>query len=89
MPVKAHIGEDAVHIYWCADCKTPGCKPRQVFKRVDFAPDSSEDPTIRLNFPATFTMRCKTCGTIHSYTMADIQDFQSGESLPLGFESQL
>jgi len=78
-----------VHIYWCADCKTPGCKQRQVFKYVEFAADPSDDPTMQLDFPAKFEMRCKTCGTIHSYTLGDVEDFQSEESLPLGFESQL
>jgi hypothetical protein len=78
-----------VHLYWCADCKTPGCKRRQVFKDVEFAPDASDDPTIHLNFPAKFEMRCKTCGATHSYTMSDVDDFQSEEFLPLGFESQL
>ena len=77
------------HLYWCADCKTAGCKQRQVFKDVEFTPDASDDPTIQLNFPATFEMRCKTCGAIHSYTMADVDDFQSEESLPLGFESKI
>jgi hypothetical protein len=88
-PSKTPIDEDTVNIYWCADCKTPGCKQRQVFKQVEFTSDPSDDPTIRLDFPARFTLRCKTCGTIHSYTMADVEDFQSEESLPLGFESQL
>ena len=78
-----------MHIYWCADCKTQGCKQRQAFKEVEFTSEPSDDPTIRLNFPARFTMRCKTCGAIHGYTMADVEDFQSEESLPLGFESQL
>ena len=31
-------------------------------------------------------MRCKTFGTIHSYALGDVEDFQSDESLPLGFE---
>ena len=78
-----------MHIYWCADCKTPGCKQRQAFKRVEFTADPSDDPTIQLDFPPKFEMRCKTCGSIHSYTMADVEDFQSEESLPLGFESRL
>ena len=78
-----------MYIYWCADCKTPGCKKHQAFKAVEFASDSSDDPTLQLNFPAQFKMRCKTCGTIHSYTMADVDDFRSKKTLPLGFESQL
>ena len=32
-------------------------------------------------------MRSNTCRTIHSYAMRDVEDFQSEESLPLGFES--
>jgi hypothetical protein len=75
-----------VHIYWCADCKTPGCKRRQVFKGVEF---TSDDPTIQASFPLVFKMRCKTCGNSHNYTQRDVSDFQSEESLPLGFESQL
>ena len=44
---------------WCADCKTPGCKKRQVFKDVDFTPDASEDPTIEIHSPAKFeSSRC-------------------------------
>jgi hypothetical protein len=45
-----------------------------------------DGPTIQLNFLAKFEMPCKTCGIVHSYTMSDIEDFQSEESLPLGFE---
>src|ERR1019366_2823804 len=41
-----------------------------------------------ISFPAKFEMRCKTCGTIHSYALGDVEDFQSDESLPLGFEIQ-
>ena len=78
-----------MHINWCADCKTPGCKRRQVFKHVEFTPEASDDPTIQMNFPAVFKMRCKTCGNIHNYALRDVEDFQSKESLPLGFESQL
>ena len=78
-----------MHLYWCADCKTPGCKKRRVFKDLEFTPDASEDPTIEIHSPAKFEMRCKTCGTIHSYALGDVEDFQSEESLPLGFEIQL
>ncbi len=78
-----------MYIYWCADCKTPGCKRRQVFKRVEYVPEASDDPTIQLNFPLVFKMRCKTCATFHNYTRRDVEDFQSKESLPLGFESEL
>ena len=77
-----------MHLYWCADCKTPGCKKRQIFKDVEFVPEAGNEPTMQLNFPATFEMRCKTCGTVHSYSRRDIEDFQSEESVPLGFESQ-
>ena len=77
------------HLYWCADCKTSGCKRRQVFKDIEYGPDASDDPTIQLNFPVAFQMRCKTCGKFHTYTMREVEDFQSEESLPLGFESQL
>jgi len=77
-----------MHLYWCADCKTEGCKRRQVFKGVEFAAAAADDePTVQLNFPATFEMRCKTCGIVHSYSRKDIEDFQSKESLPMGFES--
>jgi hypothetical protein len=48
--------------------------------------DEIEGPTIEISFPAKFEMRCKTCGTIHSYTLGDLEYFQSEESLPLGFE---
>ena len=75
-----------MHLYWCADCKTPGCKKRQIFKDVEFTLDASEDPTIEISSPAKFEMRCKTCGTIHSYALGDLEDFQSEESLPRGFE---
>lgn len=75
-----------MHLYWCANCKTPGCKQRQIFKDVEFDPEAGDDPTIQMDFLAKFEMRCKTCGTVHSYTMRDIEDFQSDESLPLGFE---
>ncbi len=78
-----------MHIYWCTDCKTPGCRQRQVFKRVEFTADPSDDPTIQLDFPANFELRCKACGAAHSYTIGDVEDFQSNEILPLGFESQL
>jgi len=78
-----------VHLYWCADCKTPGCKRRQIFKDVEFDSDASDEPTIRLNFPPNFEMRCKTCGQVHTYQLHEIDDFQSKESLPLGFESAL
>jgi len=78
-----------VHLYWCADCKTPGCKRRQVFKDVEFEADASDEPTIRFNFPARFDMRCKTCGQVHTYQLHEIDDFKSKESLPLGFESKL
>jgi hypothetical protein len=44
--------------------------------------------TIR-HSPAKFEMCCKTCGTIHIYALGDVEDFQSEESLPLGFEIQL
>jgi hypothetical protein len=54
-----------VHLYWCADCKIPGCKKRQIFKGVEFTLDTSGDPTIEISSPAKFEMRCKTCGTIH------------------------
>ena len=77
-----------MHLYWYADCKTPGCKKRQIFKDVEFSQKAGDEPTVQLNFPAKFEMRCKTCGTIHSYNRGDIEDFQSEESLPLGFESQ-
>jgi hypothetical protein len=75
-----------VNLYWCADWKTPGRKHRQIFKDVEFAPEAGEEPTIQLNFPAKFEMRCKTCDIVHSYRMRNIEDFQSEESLPLGFE---
>jgi len=75
-----------VHLYWCADCKTPGCKQRQLFQDVEFTSDAGDDPTIQANIPFKFEMRCKTCGTIHSYAMRDVEDSQSEESLPLGFE---
>ncbi len=78
-----------MYINWCADCKTPGCQRRQVFKQVEFASDSSDDPTLQLNFPLVFKMRCKTCANVHSYTLRDVADFQSKESLPLGFEYQV
>jgi hypothetical protein len=45
-----------VHLYWCADCKTPGCKQRQILKDVEFAPEASDDLTISLNFPAKFEL---------------------------------
>ncbi len=77
-----------MYINWSADCKTPGCKRRQVFKQVEYTPDSSDDPTVQLNLPMVFKMRCKTCGKVYSYTMRDVADFQSQESLLLGFESQ-
>ena len=73
-------------LYWCADFKTPGCKKRQIFKDVEFTPDTSEDPTIEISSPAKFKMHCKTCSTIHNYALSDLEDFQSEESLPLGFE---
>jgi len=78
-----------VYINWCADCKTPGCKRRQVFKQVEFTAGASDDPTMQLGFPAKFQLRCKTCGTVHNYAMSDVGDFQSKESLPFGFESLL
>jgi hypothetical protein len=31
-------------------------------------------------------LRCKTCGIAHSYSQQEIDDFQSEENLPLGFE---
>ena len=56
---KTDVDEDDMHLYWCADCKTPGCKKRQVFKDVDFTPDASEDPTIEIHSPAKFeSSRC-------------------------------
>ncbi len=78
-----------MHLYWCVDCKTPGCKRRQVFKDVPFDATSSDEPTIRFNLPAKFEMRCKTCGQTHTYQLHEIDDFKSAESLPLGFETQL
>lgn len=78
-----------MHLYWCADCKTPGCKRRQVFKDVEFDAGDSDEPTIRFNFPQKFDMRCKTCGQVHTYRLDEIDDFQSKDSLPLGFESAL
>lgn len=78
-----------MHLYWCADCKTPGCKRRQPFKDVEFASDEADEPTLSVNFPPKFELRCKTCGQTHSYSMHDLDDFQSKEALPLGFESSL
>jgi hypothetical protein len=77
------------HLYWCADCKTPGCKRRQVFKDVPFDNSSSDEPTIHFNFPASFQMRCRACGITHVYTLQEIDDFKSADSLPLGFDSAL
>lgn len=74
------------HLYWCADCKTPGCKRRQVFKDEPFDGDSSDEPTMHFNFPATLQLRCKACGATHVYKLEEIDDFKSRESLPLGFD---
>jgi len=78
-----------VHLYWCADCKTPGCQRRQVFKDVPFDASSSDEPTIHFNFPANFDMRCKTCGATHSYSLHEIDDFKSPELLPIGFYTKV
>ena len=86
---QTHGDEDPMHLYWCADCKTEGCKRRQIFKDVEFAAQAGDEPTVQLNFSAKFEMRCKTCGIVHSYSRKDIEDFQSKESLPLGFDSPL
>jgi len=75
-----------MHLYWCVDCKTSGCKPRQAFKAVPLAGDIGDEPTITFNFPSIFMLRCKTCGIAHSYTPREIDDFQSEENIPLGFE---
>jgi hypothetical protein len=56
---------------------------------MEFDDGASDEPTIRFNFPPKFEMRCKTCGQVHTYQIHDIGDFQSKESLPLGFESKL
>ena len=81
------MSEDTVHhLYWCADCKTQGCKRRQIFKDVQFDNSSSDEPTIHFNFPASFQMRCRTCGETHVYKRDEIDDFNSGDSLPLGFD---
>ncbi len=84
---SVQVSEDIVHLYWCADCKTPGCQRRQVFKDVPFDDSSSDEPTIHFNFPAEFEMRCKTCGVTHKYRLQEIDDFKSKESIPVGFES--
>jgi hypothetical protein len=84
---QTHGDEDPMHLYWCADCKTEGCKRRQIFKDVEFAAQAGDEPTVQLNFSAKFEMRCKTCGIVHSYSRKDIEDFQSNDSLPLGFDS--
>jgi len=75
-----------VHLYWCADCKTPGCKRQQPFKDVPYDDSSSDEPTVFFNFPAKLDMRCKSCGATHSYERDEIDDFKSKESLPMGFE---
>ena len=75
-----------MHLYWCADCKTPGCKQRQPFKDVPFDDSSSDEPTIHFDFPASFHLRCRTCGATHAYTPQEIDDFKSPELLPMGFD---
>jgi hypothetical protein len=87
--LPSRSGEDTVHLYWCADCKTSGCKKRQVFKDIPFDGSSSDEPTINFNIPAKFEMRCKTCGVTHTYQLHEIDDFKSGDSLPLGFDFQV
>lgn len=75
-----------MHLYWCVDCKTAGCKRRQPFKDVPLEGNTGDEPTLQLNFPSLFMLRCKTCGIAHSYTPRDIDDFQSEENISLGFE---
>lgn len=75
-----------MHLYWCADCKTPGCQRQQIFKDVPYNSGASDEPTIQFNFAAKFQMRCKSCGQVHTYQLHEIDDFKSAEALPLGFE---
>ncbi len=73
-----------MNLYWCVDCKT--CKTRQRLRHMEF--DRSEDPTIELNFPASFETRCEACGAVNSYSAKDLYDLDSEEPPPPEFTNR-
>ena len=73
------------HLYWCVDCKTPGCDQRLGLKYVGLASEWA-GRHIPVSFPFPFQIRCRACHSVHNYTMPpDLQLRHWSHPPPLGF----
>ena len=70
------------HWDWCGDCKTPRCGRREQLRYIGTAMECPDDTGhIDRKFP--LTLQCRSCRSIHHYTLADLRPFKS-EDPPAG-----
>ena len=74
------------HMYWCVDCKTLGCLERQALRYIGPESAFNANGGASVSFPAPFTTRCGSCGTVHSYSLReDVRPRRLSFPPPLGF----
>jgi len=73
-----------MHFYVYVDCKTTGCKERQILHHDEFDPSDSEACTMAV-IPSSWEAQCSACRQTHRYSVDDVLDYPSDEAPPPGF----
>jgi hypothetical protein len=71
-----------MYFYWCAKCKTKGCKTWLVLKYIG-RDDEITEPTLSYTGPPLAVL-CKACGSPHSYNLKEMEPRKLAEP-PLSF----
>jgi len=69
----------ARHWYFAVDCKTPGCKRRQLLAYIG---EAGGPGAIKFDLPSWEQTPCPSCGAQHQYAPADVKT-HSAPSPPL------
>jgi|GEM_PF-2858884 len=77
-------GKREMYCYCYVNCKTRGCKERQILKFMGPA----DRRTLVIDLPFPFKTRCGTCREIHQYRVDDLKMIELPHLPPPGFEDK-
>jgi hypothetical protein len=64
-----------MHLYWCADCKTPGCNETQILKYIGPSKEWA-GVSVSMALPAFLGVRCSKCNSVQEYTRKDLRQIE-------------